>query len=411
MMLLPALAEAARPPQNGRKPVKVAATVQDYPSRNFLIHTDLSKAEANDLKQRLEAMLHMISSYWGTPSKGVIEICVVKDLANWPPEYQAKMEPRGIAKIQEGAGVCIGRTATRGRMWVGKAYVYAAAEHRGDKGVPLHESVHGYCDQAFGRCGPRWYAEGMAEMGHYWVAGVRGVNTLPHVLKYLRTCEPRKLESLIVSDDQLGGKWEDYCWWWFLCFFLDNNNNYSAQFRALGRHILSGQKTTFQEVFGAQAKEMDFEFRFALQHLEQGLRIDLLTWDWKRKFVSNLTPGQRLSAIVHADYGWQPSSLTVKAGTTYEYRAKDTWSAGKDAKSVDADGAANGRGRLVGVLMKDYQLSEEFELGKSGSFTPAIDGDLYLRCRAPWAKISGNSGRMTVYLRRKPAEAKTGDGK
>ncbi len=411
-----AAAVAARPPQNGKKIFNDASgAVQDYHSKNFLVHTDLPKDEAKDLLKRLEAMLVQVSTYWGRPSRGVIECCVVKDLSAWPPELQAKMDAEGIAKIREGAGVCLGTTTTLGKRFSGKARVYAVAEHdyhygKGkdvkDKGTPLHEAVHGYCDQAFGRTGPRWYAEGMAEMGHYWEKGVKGVNTLPHVIAYLRHCPPRKLESLIVNDESRGGKWEDYCWWWFLVYFLDNNANYYARFRDFGRRVLAAQKITFQDVFGADMKQLDFEFRFAMSHLGQGFRVDLCSWKWNKKFVSHIPVGHPLSAAIDAAYGWQPSSLTVKAGTTYEYRAKDTWSAGKDAKSVDADGAADGRGRLVGVVMKDYDLGKEFELGQSGSFTAPGDGDLYLRCRVPWTQIGDNSGKITVWLRRKAAEPK-----
>ncbi len=407
LAFLSAVAVAARPPQNGKKALKEAnGAVQNYHSKNFLLHTDLPKDEANDLLKRLEVMLRLVSTYWGRPSRGIIECCVVKDLNSWPPELQAKMEPEGLAQIRAGAGVCIGTTTTMGKRFSGKARVYAVAEHRGDKGVPLHEAVHGYCDQAFGHAGPRWYAEGMAEMGHYWVEGVKGVNTLPHVIRYLRRCPPRKLESLIVNDEQRGGKWEDYCWWWFLSYFLDNNANYYARFRSFGRQVLGGQKITFQDVFGPQMKELDFEFRFSFKHLEQGYRVDLCSWDWKRKFVSRIPVDHSLSVPIQADRGWQPSGLTVKADAAYEYRVKDTWSAGKEAKSVDADGAADGRGRLVGVVMKDYELGKEFELGKSGSLTAPGDGDLYLRCRVPWTEIGDNSGKITVWFRRKAAEVK-----
>ena len=60
--------------------------------------------------------------------------------------------------------------------------------------MPLHESVHGYCCQAFGRTGPQWYAEGAAEMGNYWVDGERGVNAYPWVIKYLRGETPKRLD-------------------------------------------------------------------------------------------------------------------------------------------------------------------------------------------------------------------------
>ncbi|MFG0240782.1 MAG: hypothetical protein ACF8CY_07010, partial [Gimesia chilikensis] len=37
---------------------------RDYRSKNFLIHTDLSPDEAQDLLARLEKMLVIISAYW-----------------------------------------------------------------------------------------------------------------------------------------------------------------------------------------------------------------------------------------------------------------------------------------------------------------------------------------------------------
>src|SRR5262245_29165916 len=78
------------------------AAPADYRSAHFLVHTDLPVKDAKELLDRLETMLALISRYWGRPSVGTIECYVVKDLANWP---QGSLEPRGRAKIAEGAGV------------------------------------------------------------------------------------------------------------------------------------------------------------------------------------------------------------------------------------------------------------------------------------------------------------------
>lgn len=62
---------------------EAAGKPADYKSPHFLLHTDLSAAEAKELLSRLETMLGLVSTYWGKPPSGVIECYVVKDLANW----------------------------------------------------------------------------------------------------------------------------------------------------------------------------------------------------------------------------------------------------------------------------------------------------------------------------------------
>ncbi len=387
---------------NKKNAQAASSGVQDFSSPHFLLHTDLTQAEARELLKQLETVVKLIGTYWGRPPSGILECYVVKNLDAWPAEKVDAMEPGGLAKIREGAGVCITRTLSSGNRFMAKARVYTVSKD----GVPLHEAVHGYAGQTFGRTGPHWYAEGMAELGHYWVNGQKGVNAPPVVIQYLKKCPRRQLSQLLVCDEELGGTWEDYAWWWTLCHFLDNNPNYSADFRALGPQLLQGKETGFRQVFGAKVKEFTFEYEFFLDHLEAGYRVELGSWDWKRKFFS-LISGRSVNAAVQAGRGWQPSGLIVAADTAYQYTATGTWRTGKDDETVDADGDDKGQGRLVGVILKDYKLGEEFELGKSGSFTAKSDGNLYVRCRDAWNKLADNSGRISVKLQLKGQDAES----
>ena len=108
--------------------------------------------------EQLENMLRLISKYWAQPNRKTIECFVVKDLENWPPN---SIPPVGLASIQGKAGVTATTVRSLGRQFDAKAVVYAYA----NRGTPQHEAVHAYCGQTFGRTGPLWYAEGMAEMG------------------------------------------------------------------------------------------------------------------------------------------------------------------------------------------------------------------------------------------------------
>jgi hypothetical protein len=235
----------------------------------------------------------------------------------------------------------------------------------------------------------------MAELGHYWLEGKKGVHAPEVIIRYLRKAKPRRLDELIVTKQELGGTWQDYAWWWFLCHLLENNPNYTEQFRALGLQLLTGKDTGFRQVFGAKMQELTFEYDFFLAHLQNGYRVDLCAWDWNRKFFA-ITAGRTVMAQVQAGRGWQPSGLIVAAGANYAYSATGTWRIARNAEPVDADGNAEGYGRLIGVVMNEYKLGEVFSLGKSGRFTAPADGRLYLRCANDWSKIAGASGRVAV---------------
>jgi hypothetical protein len=143
---------------------------------------------------------------------------------------------------------------------------------------------------------------------------------------------------------------------------------------------------------------MEFELHFFVNHLDNGYRVDLCSWDWKRKFVSRLTAGG-ISAQVQADRGWQPSGLTVASGSSYDFTTSGDWKLEPDGPELTAAGDDKGRGKLVGIVFKpDYTLGDEFELGDKGTFTAPADGNLFLRCRDKWNELADNSGRITLRL-------------
>jgi hypothetical protein len=375
-----------------QKTTEAASKPADYRSQHFLLHTDLSAAEAKDLLVRLETMLRLVSTYWGRPCPGVIEAYVVKDLKNWP---QGSLHPDGYAKIAAGAGVTLGQTLTSPTgAFLAKATVYAVADH----GTPQHEGVHAYCIMAFGTTGPVWYAEGMAEMGNYWRERDSSVKLESVVLDYLKESKPKQLTEIVAPDQKTGDSWQNYSWRWALCHLLANNPNYASRFRPLGLALLTKQPTSFELVYGDQADQIQFEYHFFLAHIDQGYRVDLCAWDWSKKFTPLTTPARTISAFVLANKGWQPTALTVSAGGEYHYTATGTWKTSADAAMVDAAGASDGRGRLEAVLLKDYKLSEPFELGPAGSFKAPADGDLYVRCRDSWNELADNAGRVNLKL-------------
>lgn len=362
--------------------------VRDLRSRHFLIHTDLPADEANGLVERLETMLQSVSSYWGRPMQGVIECYVVRKLDTFP---LGAMDPDGVQAMRTSEGVTLMRTVSDGRRYLAKSVVYAMARPE----VVQHEAVHAYCHHTFGCIGPVWYSEGMAEMGHYWKEGDPAVHAEPRETKFLRDNPPKSLAETLSPMQVTGDSWQNYASRWALCHFLIHHPSYSSQFSALGRDILSGKDVTFEQAFAATLRQLSFEYYLFLKHIDRGYRVDLCTWDWNKSFASP-RPGRMLSAAVVAGRGWQPSGLSVKSGTPYQYAAIGNWRVAGKSEAVDADGNDAGCGRLVGVLMKDYQLSAEFELGAEGVLQLPANGNLYLRCRNAWNELANDSGRISV---------------
>jgi hypothetical protein len=374
---------------------KKTVAPRDVRSKNFLLHTDLNDDDAKELTERLEKMLGLISKYWARPNRQIIECYVVKDVRNWPP---GSMDPNGWAWIAARAGVTSTAKVFQGNTFRAKSIVYAYADH----GTPQHEAVHAYCGQTFGRTGPVWYSEGMAEMGQYWKDKDRSVNCTQYVVNYLRKSKPKSLNEIVNGNERTGDNWKNYAWRWALCHLLANNGNYSQRFRPLGLSLLTNGRSTFKNTYGSMADEISFEYVFFLEHLEIGLRADLIAWDWKAKFrfPRNATP---VTGFVNAKGGWQPSRCNVKKDTAYEYSANGVWRFQTEGDLLDADGVDAGKGKLIGVIFDaDYKLSEPFELGAYGSWTAPASGQLYLRCKQPWNEINDeDTGRLTFKIKLK----------
>ncbi len=370
--------------------------VRDVHSRHFLIHTDLSLDRAAGFAERLEAMLGQISTYWGQPMHGAIECYVIRNLDQFP---MASIAPAGVCAVKTFGGVTLMQVNQEGKRQVAKSVVCTSAQFE----VLQHEVVHAYCHQTFGRIGPVWYSEGMAEMGRFWKEGDAAIRAEAREIEFLRDNPPKSLAETLSPAQVTGDCWQNYASRWALCHFLASNPNYSHQFRQLGRGLLAGKDVSFEQTYAAMARQLFFEYLFFLQHISRGYRVDLCAWDWKRKSAC-LQPRQIQKVTIAAGRGWQPAGLTARPGTQYEYLATGTWQIAGEPRAVDTDGDQQGRGRLVGMLMKDYRLGPEFELGAKGSLQLEAGADLYLRCRNTWSELAGDRGRVTVTFQQGPCE-------
>ena len=258
--------------------------------------------------------------------------------------------------------------------------------------------MHAFCAQTFGSTGPTWYSEGVAEMGQYWKEGELAVSIDPVVADYLARANPKKeLLEIVAAGQVTGDSWQAYAWRWALCHLLANNPNYNGQFRNLGISMMSGQNDTFESAYGAVAPQISFEYAQFVQHVANGYRVDLCAWQWNARWTP-LRGNRKTKADIKAAYGWQASGVEVEAGATYHVTCEGTWKVDGLTEGCTADGEQSGEGRLVGVVMTNFELSEPFELGADMSFQAPATGQLYLRCQDQWVALADNDGEIEVTL-------------
>lgn len=389
----------AGPPQQLLSPeeaTKPTAEVTEYASDNFRLVTDLPKEEAEALLAKLETLIENVTRYWGRNLKSTIDMYVARNLPAWPQEMQDRMAEEGKISILTGGGLTITQRISRGSAWKSRTVVYATSE----RGTAQHEAVHAYCGLCFGRTGPTWYAEGMAEVGQYWNEDdPTAVRIDPYVLKYLQSAEPTPLKELVSPNQKTGDSWQAYAWRWVLCHQLGFNPNYSRRFKPLGLGLLTGRNTSFVDVYGPMGREIDFEYRLFVENLCQGYRVDLCHWNWESRVKDVRPSGSRFNVL--AKRGWQATPIAVRAGRTYKIASEGTWKVDATTE-VDADGAKDGRGKLIATLFNDYELTEPFELGKEGKFSPQKDGQIVFRCRDGWDALADNEGKIRITIT--PAE-------
>ena len=419
LLLVAATAGAEDPRVEAAAP---AVVLREYKSPNLHVHTDLAEEDAQRLFARLEMTLKFAARYWGRAPRGQIDCYVVDQLDNWTDEQL----PHRLARVIVGGvgGASVPEMIGRGQNARTVPTIFASSV----PGIAEHEVVHAYCTQTFGSAGPAWYKEGMAEMVVRSCTRRSGLVCTPQQIAELRKGQRATVRD-VLSSGQTGNRiftslqkmWLDpkyqprhiplsawtqrdrdnvalarreYLRTWAFCYMMLHNPNYSKRFRTLGKNFVTGQRASFDDLFGAAGEELVFEYAFFLKHVDTGYRVDLCRWDWHQRFQT-MDRGESCKIGVLAARGFQASRITVVKGRHYAYETKGTWGTCAQTR-VNADGGVDGSGQLIGAIMNDYKIGEPFGLGCRGEWVAPADGLLYLRCRDAWHELSDNHGQVFI---------------
>jgi len=408
-----------------------AADRADYCNARLCVHTDLPKSDAEALLKRLDGTLKGAARFFGAPPRDSIEMFVVDRLEQWPTEKFTHPAARLLIGGVGGGVVTNGfdDSATAPR----KVIVFAAAL----PGIPEHEVIHAYCVQTFGVSGPTWFKEGIAEMLSTGVRERAAVERPSEVVAYLQEAEPRTLAEITSGGGEFTAPlaaslvamleehhaskgngavasmddWREehsevvraarleYHWCWAACHFLHQHPEYNCRFKMLARGYVAGQPVEFDAMYAPVRDRLEFEYRFFLERLEPGYRVDLCAWDWRDP--SEARPGKRAPSLkIVSGRGYQSTGMELHEGDCLGYDAQGEWRLAEDAAPVDADGDSAGAGRLEGVLLDGYTLSEPFDLGRQGKLISPASGKLYVRCRDAWGELADNRGLVRLTLRK-----------
>ncbi len=426
LLLLDARPGTAEQPQACQAGSRSAVRpLRSYRTGHLQLRTDLPVADADALFARLKRTLKFATRYWGRDPRGRIRCFVVDDLDNWT---DAQLPHRLARVIIHGVGgATIPQSFHEGGRTRTELTVYAASR----PGVAEHELIHAYCAQTFGSGGPEWYKEGMAEVASCGSTRSTGMRCSPAQSAALRKARRTSVGEVLsvgstgarLSDaltammadpvhagrhvaltawtqldtDNVAQARDEYLRSWALCYMLLHNPNYSKRFRSIGPLMVTKRHQAFEDLFRPVEAKIAFEYRFLLEHFVDGFRADLSFWDWDGQ-SQLLGLGKSHSTRVAAARGFQASGVDVGKGHRYRCRAEGRWSTCPGQPPIDANGRADHSGRLVGVIMHDYQLSAPFQLGTNMTFRAPMQGRLFLRCNDAWNALGDNRGTIRVRL-------------
>jgi len=202
--------------------------------------------------------------------------------------------------------------------------------------------------------------------------------------------------DIVAAGQVTGDSWQAYAWRWALCHLLANNQNYSSRLKGLGVAMMSGKSASFEDTYGDVAPHISFEYDQFVKNFSNGYRADLSAWQWdvkpKRLSKKPATP------TILAQRGWQATGALVEKKKSYDVKTVGTWQIAAAGEALTGDGNGEGKGKLIGVIFNDFQLTEPFDLGADANFVAPESGHLFVRCQDSWAELSENSGELEVTI-------------
>jgi hypothetical protein len=292
----------------------------------------------------------------------------------------------------------------------------------------LHEGTHVFMDGLAGGLGPRWYAEGMAELlaTHRLAEGKLTLNYFPRaaeeVSKWGRIeivradfAERRAmtLDRVFTYDPAKDGENRWYGWCWAAAAFLDGHPRYRSRFRQLQELVARPDfNQALVAAFGDDGSRVQEDWQVFVAGIDYG-------YDFSRADV-DFVVGKPLgaggdTAVVAADRGWQAAGIQLQAGKKYRLRASGRYQVADKPRTWWCEpGGVTIRyydGRPLGMLLAAVRaddaapgaasgLVKPLSVGLETVLTAPRDGTLYLKINDSCGSLADNGGSLEVRVAR-----------
>ena len=297
-------------------------------SKHLTLYTDLPKSEEVDaLPGIFDQAVPQWAQFFDSDPKRLttwhVEACLMKNSQRFV-EY--RLMPQNLPDFKYGL-------QRHDRLWV---HEQPSAYYR--RHLLLHEGTHAVMNRIFGRVGPVWYREGIAEMlgTHQYQNGKLTLNVFPRhrdEVEYwgrikiihddIENNGIRQIAEIVGTPTRAFVNSDAYGWSWALQSFLYQRPEYKELRRSMfDAMLLSDRRVTetFLAGFQKQRAELDYDWNLYIEHLDYGYDSSNETITFAPEKVP--LPDEIVTVKVDTAKPWQSTGLIVPPNTEIEIAAR-----------------------------------------------------------------------------------------
>lgn len=409
-----------------------AAGIRTLRGKYVTLFTDLPAApDVDNLAQMFDAAIPQWARFFGTQKSTFdgwqVQACVIRD--------KQRFQDYGLLPVD--LPPFLNGFQMFNRIWI---YEQPGPYYR--RHLVLHEGTHAATNRVFGRVGPAWYREGIAELlgTHQLVDGKLVMGVFPADKKLvehwgrIRIIKDELAEGKSMSIPEIVNlqardflNVEAYAWSWALQTFGHRHPKFAPLFNQLRTEMyLSTHGVSARFMRGYEANRLEFEIAWQvfLSQLDYG-------YDSSTETISNAPRNSAFGDAIETrqlqvDRGWQSTGLRVPPDTNIEIAARSQFQLAEEPAKRSGNKVLPSRPWISepqGVTIEYYQqrplgmllaavvnpdtldassLARPTPIGRRGVINSGTGGVLYLRINERTDRMGDNKGKITVNMRKQP---------
>jgi hypothetical protein len=393
----------------------VAGGIRKLSGKHLTLYTDLpSTKELDELPQVFDLAVPLWAEFFGFAAS---------ELADWHVigcEIRDKQRFRNYGLFPESLPRFLNGYQRDNNIWM-----YEQPSDYYIRHLLLHEGTHAVMQRLFGRGGPDWYREGMAELlgTHHYQNGDLTLGYFPAnrdeveqwgrikiVNDQVEAGKEKSIREIIALEPRAFLEVDAYAWTWAFAAFCHRH--------PLLRDTFPGLQDKLRQSAHAVTRS------WLATHESNRFRIDA-AWNL---FVRNLDYGYDLSAdeihyvdtiqaltaapsavSVDVSKGWQSTGLAIPPGGQFSIDASGRYQVGQAPRPwwCEPQGITieyhrkRPLGMLIGALAEEdgYTIGDSFAIGRRRKIRTQGGGILFLRINERAAGLHDNSGSVSATMR------------